>query len=374
MAPRAFIPMAVPVLGNEELQNVTEAIRSGWISSLGSFVHDFESRFAKFCGVRYAVAVSSGTTALHLALAVVGIGPGDQVILPSITHISAINAVTYQGGTPVLVDCEPDTWCIDVESVRRSINDRTKAIVAVHLYGQMADMGVLVELADRYGIPVIEDAAQAHGASLSGKKAGSLGHIGCFSFYSNKIITTGEGGMLTTDDDLVAEKAAKLRDQAYEKSRRFMHRELGYNYRMTNMQAAVGVAQMGRIREFIEHRRLIAARYRKHFAGGSGLMLPVERECSEHVHWVYAMVVDRDEFGMSRDQLAISLRERGIDSRPFFYPAHMQPLYAERFRGQSFPVSEWLAADGINLPAGNDLQLEEVDYIAEAVLSLGKRT
>jgi perosamine synthetase len=373
MAARDFIPMAVPVLGKEELQNVTEAVKSGWISSLGPFVREFETRFSEFCGVRHAVAVSSGTTALHLALAVIGVGPGDQVILPSITHISAINAVIYQGGTPVLVDCEPDAWCIAVDAVCRSINEKTKAVIAVHLYGQMADMGALGEVAGRYGIPVIEDAAQAHGATLSGRKAGSLGHIGCFSFYSNKIITTGEGGMVTTDDDRVAERAAKLRDQAYEKSRRFMHRELGYNYRMTNMQAAVGVAQLGRIGEFIEHRRAIARRYRKHFAGGAGLVLPVERESSEHVHWVFAMLVDRDEFGLSRDQLASALRECGIDSRPFFYPAHMQPLYSEQFSGRSFPVAEWLAADGINLPAGNDLQLDEVDYIAEVVLSSRKR-
>ncbi len=370
MIRRNFISMAVPVLGDEELRNVTKAIKSGWISSQGEFVRDFEAGFAAFCSVDHAVAVSSGTAALHLALAIVGIGPGDEVILPAITHISAINAVTYQGGSPVLVDCEPDTWCIDVNAVARATNKRTKAIIGVHLFGQMADIPGLRQIAGPFDIPVIEDAAQAHGATLNGQKSGSLGHIGCFSFYANKIMTTGEGGMLTTSDQRLADKAAKLRDQASEKSNRFFHLELGYNYRMTNMQAALGVAQLDKVQAFINHRRAIAARYRGLLAGVHGLTLPIERQGSQHVHWVFAMVVDEGKFGRNRDQLATALRNRGIDSRPFFYSANQQPLYADRFFGQSLPVAERLARDGINLPSGNDLQFDQVDYIAQTIVSL----
>jgi perosamine synthetase len=362
--------MAAPILGDEELQNVTKAIKSGWISSRGEFVRDFEAGFAAFCAVDHAVAVSSGTAALHLALAIVGIGPGDEVILPAITHISAINAVTYQGGSPVLVDCEPDTWCIDVNAVPRVVNKRTKAIIGVHLFGQMADIPGLRQIARPFDIPVIEDAAQAHGATLNGQKSGSLGHIGCFSFYANKIMTTGEGGMLTTNDQRLADKAAKLRDQASEKSSRFVHFELGYNYRMTNMQAALGVAQLAKVQAFINQRRAIANRYRDLLAHVRGLVLPIERQGSQHVHWVFAMLVDEGKFGRSRDQLSTALRNRGIDNRRFFCSANEQPLYADRFFGQSFPVAERLAKDGINLPSGNDLQFDEVDYIAQTILSL----
>jgi perosamine synthetase len=372
MIRRDFIPMGVPVLGEEELRNVTEAVTGGWISSRGRFVRDFEIGFAKYCAADYAVAVSSGTAALHLALAITGIGPGDEVILPAITHISAINAVTYQGGNPVLVDCEPDAWCIDGNAIGRVINERTRAIIAVHLYGQVADIPRLREIAEPLDIVVIEDAAQAHGATLGKRKAGSLGHIACFSFYSNKIITTGEGGMITTNDQKLADKAARLRDQAHEQSHRFVHRELGYNYRMTNLQAAIGVAQLPRLEGFIHHRRVVAQRYCRHFAGVSGLTLPVERPDCRHVHWVFAMVVDEGKFGKSRDQICFALRERGIDSRPFFYSANKQPLYAARFHDQSFPVSERLARDGINLPCGNDLQFDEVDHIAATILAMKK--
>ena len=373
MIRRNFIPMAVPVVGDEELRNVTKAIKSGWISSRGEFVRDFEGGFAAFCAVDHAVAVSSGTAALHLALATVGIGPGDEVILPAITHISAINAVTYQGGSPVLVDCEPDTWCIDVNAVARALNKRTKAIIAVHLFGQMADIPGLRQIAGPFDVPVIEDAAQAHGAILNGQKSGSLGHIGCFSFYANKIISTGEGGMLTTNDQRLADRAAKLRDQAGEKSNRFVHLELGYNYRMTNMQAAIGVAQLAKVEAFINHRRAIAARYRGLLTHGSGLTLPIERQGSQHVHWVFAMLVDEGKFGRTRDQLSTALRNQGIDNRPFFYSANQQPLYADRFLGQSFPVAERLAKDGLNLPSGNDLQFDEVDCIAQTILSLQQK-
>jgi perosamine synthetase len=365
---RLFIPMAVPVMGDKEVEYVSDAIRSGWISSQGQYVTDFEDIFSHYCGVKYGIAVTSGTTALHLALVTLGVGLGDEVIIPPITHIACANMVTLTGARPVLVDCAWDTWGIDPAKLEEKITSRTKVIMVVHLYGHPVDMDPILKIADKYGLYVVEDAAEAHGAEYKGRRAGSLGHMGCFSFYANKIITTGEGGMIVTDDADLAAKARKLRDQAYEKERRFWHRELGFNYRMTNLQAAIGVAQMERIDEFVSIRRRNAQLFNKLLSEVPGLTLPPEASWAKNVYWMYSLLVD-DDFGMSQDQLADYLKGQGVDTRPFFYPIHLQPLYEQQFRGESYPVAEELSKKGINLPSGNELTEAQVYRIADAIKS-----
>jgi perosamine synthetase len=367
-AVRDFIPMAAPVVGEKECLYAMEAIRSGWISSVGRYVAEFEETFSHYCGAKYGIAVTSGTAALHLALAVLGVGRDDEVILPPITHIACANMVTLTGAKPVLVDCDPTTWCIDPTKLQEKITPRTKAIMVVHLYGHPADMDAILAIADKHGLFVIEDAAEAHGAEYKGRKVGSLGHIGCFSFYANKIITTGEGGMLITNDATLANRARKLRDQAYEKDRRFWHRELGFNYRMTNVQAAIGLAQMERIEEFINIRRKNARLFNELLADLQGITLPPEAPWAKNVYWMYSILVEQD-FGMSRDDLMAYLKRKGIDSRPFFFPIHLQPLYEQQFKEERYPVAEELSRKGMNLPSGNELTQEEVQYIAEAIKS-----
>jgi perosamine synthetase len=365
-----LVPMAAPVIGRKELEYVIEAVRSGWISSQGPYVAQFEGVFSTYCGVHHGVAVTSGTTALHLALAVIGVGPGDEVMVPAITHIAVANAVTLTGADLILVDCDPYTWTIDPAEVQKKITRRTKAIIPVHLYGHPADMDAIMEAAATHGAYVIEDAAEAHGAEYKGRRAGSLGHLGCFSFYANKIITTGEGGMIVTDDAGLAAKARKLRDQAYESERRFWHRELGFNYRLTNVQAAIGVAQMERIDEFVETRRRNAQLYNEPLANVVGLTLPPQAEWAKSVYWMYSLLVG-DGFCVTRDELIASLRLQGIDSRPFFCAIHRQPLYERQFEGCQFPVAECLAQKGINLPSGNELDGLQVRRIADAVRLAG---
>lgn len=370
---KLFIPMAVPVLGDRELEYVSDAVRSGWISSQGRYVSEFENAFASYCGVRYGIAVTSGTAALHLALAALNVGRGDEVIMPPITHIACANMVTLTGARIVLVDCAWNTWGIDPAKIEEKITPYTKVIMVVHLYGHPVDMDPISQIADKYGLYLIEDAAEAHGAEYKGRRVGSLGHMGCFSFYANKIITTGEGGMIVTNDADLAARVRKLRDQAYEKERRFWHRELGFNYRMTNLQAAIGLAQLERIDEFIHIRRRNAQLFNEALSEVPGLTLPPEADWAKNVYWMYSLLIAEDEFGMSRDELADYLKDQGIDTRPFFYPIHLQPLYEQHFKGESYPVAEELSNKGINLPSGNELTEAQVHYIVEAIKSAPRR-
>jgi len=362
-ASQRFIPIAEPVLDGNELAYVSDCVRSGWVSSLGEYITRFEREFAAFCGVRHGIAVSNGTVALHLALVVAGIGPGDEVILPTLTFIATANAVHYSGAIPIFVDSEPFTWNLDVSRVKRQITPRTRAIIPVHLYGHPADMDPLLEVAQAHNLLVMEDAAEAHGALYRGRRVGSLGHINCFSFYGNKIITTGEGGILTTDDDGYAERARFLRDHAMSAERRYWHTDIGYNYRMTNLQAALGVAQMERIQQFIERKRWIAQTYSGLLAGIPGLELPPRAEWATSVYWMYSVLV-RDEFPLSRDALIDRLREAQIDSRPFFHPIHSLPPYRVN---RSFPIAERLSRQGINLPSAVSLSEGDIRRVVEAI-------
>jgi perosamine synthetase len=360
------IPVCEPTLRGNEAKYVLDCVESNWISSAGKYIPRFEQSFANLCGASYGVACANGTVALHLALAALGIGPGDEVIVPTFTMIATINAVTYTGATPVLVDSEPATWNMDMNQVADKITPRTRAVMPVHTYGHPVDMDPLMELADRHGFYVVEDAAEAHGAEYKGRPAGSLGHAGCFSFYGNKIITTGEGGMVTTNDPEIARLAANLRDHAFSHERHFWHKYLGYNYRMTNMQAAIGLAQTEQMASFVAARRANAARYTAALKEIPGIVTPPEAEWVKSVFWMYSILVE-DEFCMTRDELRAYLAEHGIETRTFFIPMHLQPIYYQTFKGQRYPISEMLCQRGFYLPSASSLSAQEIDYIVDVV-------
>jgi len=357
------------LLDGNELRYLTECIESSWISSAGRFVGAFEERFAAAAGCAHGVACASGTAALHLALAALGIGPDDEVIMPTFTMIATANAVAYTGARVVLVDAQAESsqsWNLDVAQVEAKITPRTRAIVAVHTYGHPADMRPLRDVADRHGLALLEDAAEAHGAAYRGAPVGSLGDAAAFSFYGNKIVTTGEGGMVTTNDERLASTARRLRDHAFSEDRHFWHGYLGFNYRMSNLQAAVGLAQTERLQRLVAARRGNAEHYARRLAGVPGLTLPGERPEVVNVFWMYALLVE-DEFGCSRDDLRRRLARQGIETRTFFIPVHLQPLYHRSHRGECYPVAEELCRKGLYLPSGPTLTEGEIDRVAREV-------
>lgn len=364
---RAIIPVCEPTLRGNELKYVQQAVETNWISSAGSFIRDFEAQFAAYCGTQYGIACANGTVAMHLALATLGLEPGDEVILPTFTMIATINAVTYCGATPVLVDSEPTYWQMDVEQVAAKITPRTKAILPVHTYGHPVDMDALNELACRHGVLVIEDAAESHGAEYKGRRTGGLGVAAGFSFYGNKIITTGEGGMITTNNKEIAQLAWNLRDHAFSHERHFWHKFVGYNYRMTNLQAALGLAQVEQLDELVAARRRNAAHYTRLLSAVPGITTPPEAPWAKNVFWMYGILVDEQAYGMNRDQLRRVLAENGVETRTFFIPMHCQPIYWQTFKGQRFPAAERLCRDGFYLPSASSLSANEIDYIAGVI-------
>lgn len=377
-----MIPVNEPRLGEQELEYVSECVRTGWVSSAGRFINEFEERWGSYCGRRYGIAVSNGTVALQLAVACLGLEPGDEVIMPTFTIISCALAVTYNGGVPVLVDSDPRTWCMNVHQVEEKITPRTRAIMPVHIYGHPVDMDPLLELADRYGLAIVEDAAEAHGAEyLSGRntshptwrRCGSFGTLSCFSFYANKLITTGEGGMVLTDDPQLAEKARSLRNLCFQPDRRFHHEELGYNFRLTNLQAALGLAQLERMDQIVARKRWMGQEYTHRLKDIEGLQLPVEDPWARSVYWMYGVVLS-EEPGIDASQFAQRLREHGVDTRPFFLGMHEQPIFHERglFISERYFVAERLARQGLYLPSGLALteeQLVQVCHVVHEVLS-----
>jgi perosamine synthetase len=362
-----MIPVCEPKLSGKELEYVTDCIKTNWISSKGKYITEFEEKFSKYCGAKYGIATCNGTTALHLALASLGIKPGDEVIIPTFTMIATANSVTYTGAKPVLVDSEPQTWNMDPAKIEEKITKRTKAIMVMHTYGHPCDMDPIIKMAKEHDLWVIEDAAEAHGAEYKGKRVGALGDAGCFSFYANKIITTGEGGMVVTNDEKIAEMSRLLRDQAFE-PKRFLHRYIGFNYRMTNLQAAIGVAQMGIVDESVETRRRNARFYNSLLKDVEGIALPPEASWAKNVYWMYTVLVE-NSFGTERDKLMAFLKEKGIDTRSAFYPIHIQPVYAKQYKGEKYPVAEKLGRKGVNLPSGNTLTKNQIRFIVETIAS-----
>ena len=365
---RVHLPVASPSLGGNELRYVTDCLLTGWISSAGKYVTRFEEMFAEFCGTKHAVTTSNGTTCLHLALVALGIGPGDEVIVPSLTFIATANAVAYTGATPVFVDSEVETWNMDPVAVQQAISPRTKAIIPVHLYGLPVNMERLLALADAHKLMVVEDAAQAHGALFHGRRAGSIGIAGTFSFYGNKTITTGEGGMLVTNDDEVADRARLLRDHGMSKTRRYWHPVIGYNYRMTNMQAAVGVAQMERVESILEHKRSNAREYTRRLDGIHGVSLQRIPSGLISTHWLFSFAVN-DNASITRDELMTALAAEGVETRPVFPPVHKMPPYDN---GLHLVQAERMGRCGISLPSGPEIGRAEVERICDIIqLALG---
>jgi perosamine synthetase len=364
-----MIYVCEPLLGKKEIQNVIEALKDNQISgTFGKYIDELEKRFSRYCGCKYGVATSSGTTALHLALACIGIKQGDEVIIPTLTNIATAFAVIYCNAKVVVVDSEPLTWNIDVKKIEKRITKRSKAIMPVHLYGHPADLHPILKLAKTYDLVVIEDAAEAHGAEYKGRKVGGIGDIGCFSFYANKIITTGEGGMLVTNNREIYEKAKLLRNLAFSKDVRFKHDYLGFNYRMTNLQAAIGVAQLERIDKIVEKKRYIAKRYNDGLSNLKGIILPVEMPWAKNVYWMYSILVER-EFGLSRDELIKRLKEKGIETRTFFIPMNQQPVFRKMglFKNKKCPIAEELSQKGLYLPSGIALSDEQIDYVIDSI-------
>lgn len=353
------------LVGNERLY-LNQCIDSNWISSRGPFVDKFERAFARQADCKHAVACANGTVALHLVLAALGIGPGDEVILPAFTMIATANAVKYTGATAKLVDSEPISLNIDPDLIEGAITKNTKAIIVVHTYGHPAQMYRLLGIANAHGLFLIEDAAEAHGAEISGKRVGSFGLAGTFSFYANKIITTGEGGMVTTNDAEFERIVRRLRDHAFHPERHFWHEYVGFSYRMTNLQAAVGLAQTERIDEIIAARQRLRSWYHDRLRDCPGLRLPHESLGVRSVFWMYGIRVDAS-FGCTSHALRTQLASRGIETRSFFVPMHIQPIYIDQFRGQSFPVAEDLCRSGLYLPTSEVLTEQDVDWICEQI-------
>ncbi len=358
------IPVAVPAFAGNEKKYVDDCMESGWISSAGKYVELFEARFAEFCNVKHAIACCNGTVALHLALVALGVEAGDEVIVPTLTFVATANAVAYCGATPVFADSESETWNIDPAHVESKITARTKGIIAVHLYGHPAKMSALKDIARRHNLFLLEDAAEAHGAICDGKIVGSIGDIASFSFYANKIITTGEGGMVVTDDDELAKRARLFRGQGMDAERRYWFPVIGYNYRMMNLPAAIGLAQLEKIDYFLELRKQIAASYCEHLKGIRGVSWqPEQSSWARHVYWMFNIILAPD-FPMSRDDVMKHLSERGIETRPVFYPLHDLPPYA---KGECFPVAENLARNGISLPTWSGLKAGDIEYVCGAI-------
>jgi perosamine synthetase len=363
-----MIPVNAPRLNENGFKYVQECLQTGWISSEGPFLKKFEEAWAAYCGMENGVAVSSGTTALEVAVACIGLEPGSQVIMPTFTIVSCALAVIRAGAIPVLVDSDPRTWCMDVSKVKEKITPLTKAIMPVHIYGHPVDMDPLLELADEYGLTIIEDAAEAHGARYKGRMAGGIGDLSCFSFYANKIITTGEGGMILCRRAEHAERLRSLRNLCFRSDRRFFHTELGSNYRLTNLQAAVGLSQVEKIDEHIRHKRWIGKTYTERLGDLNQITLPIEEPWAQSVYWMYGLVLS-DDVDCDADRLGNMLRNEGVETRPFFIGMHEQPVFQQRglFKGERYPIAERLARKGLYLPSGLTLTENQIDRVCNIV-------
>jgi perosamine synthetase len=372
MTLRDMIPIYEPSIGKEELKNVQEAVKSGWISSKGDFIEEFEEGFSKIIGPKYGISTSNGTTALHLALSALGISKGDSVIVPDFTFISPVNAILYNGANPVLIDSSPSYWNIDPNKIEEAIDKRTRAILVVHIYGHPADMGKIMKIANEYDLRVIEDCAESHGALYKDRMTGTFGDISCFSFYGNKIITTGEGGMCLTSSQELSDRLRVLRDHGMRPENKYWHEVIGYNYRMTNMQAAVGVAQLKKFHKILELKRKNGKLFAKLLSGIEGITVQPEMEWAKSVYWLNSILIDKKEGKPSRDEVSKKLSNSGIDNRKFFYPAHLMPPYKSYGVGNKLHTSKMLSEAGLNLPSSPNLSEEEICYITDIIIQAQK--
>jgi len=368
-----MIPVCKPTLSGNELKYVTDCIKTNWISSSGKYIELFEKKFSEFCNVKYGIGCFNGTAAIHLALESLGIGKGDEVIIPTFTMIATTNAVIYSRAKPVLVDSEKETWNMNPDLIEEKITKNTKAIMVMHTYGHPCNMDPIIRIAKKHNLKVIEDAAEAQGAEYKGRRVGSLSDAAAFSFYGNKIITTGEGGMVVTDDKKIAERARLLRNHAFIEPR-FLHKEVGFNYRITNIQAAIGVAQMEYADRLVEARIKNAELYNRLLKNVGSITLPPEKEWAKNVYWMYGILIE-NEFGLTKEEVMKKLYEKGVDTRSFFIPMHKQPVYIgndERFPDLdgSYPISEELCEKGFYLPSSSSLSEEQIREIVKKIIEI----
>lgn len=359
----AYFPVSMPLIGELEIEYVTDAVKSGWVSSLGPYVTRFEEEFGAFCGVDHALSVTNGTVALHLALHALGVGAGDEVIMPDLSFIATCNATLQTGATPVFCDVEAESLCLDPGKLEALITPRTKVIIPVHLYGHPANMTAINEIAASHGVDVLEDAAEAHGSAIGNARVGSLGRVATFSFYANKNMTTGEGGMITTNDADLAREMRLLRDHAMAPEKRYWHERLGFNYRMTNLQAALGCAQLERMDDFLRRRRALFQGYAERLADVPRLRLNREAPGTTNSFWMICAEIEGADAQM-RDRVCAALKARGVDTRPYFYPMSDMPYTPGP---ANTPVAHRVAAQGINLPTYLTLGPSELDVICDAV-------
>jgi len=362
-----FIPIAAPMLTGNEKAYVLDCLDSTWISSTGKYIELFEAAFATFCGARHAISCSNGTTALHLALLALGVGPGDEVIVPTLTFVATANAVKYCGARPVFVDSQPDTWTIDPKAIVQKITPLTRGIIPVHLFGHPADMDAVLALARRHNLFVLEDAAQAHGAEYRGKRVGSLGDAGTFSFFGNKIVTTGEGGMVVTNDDGLAARMRLFKNHGMDPTRRYWFPVVGYNYRMTNIAAAIGLAQLERVDWHIARHIENASWYRENLRDAPGISWQSEQAWARHVWWMFTVLLDEDH-PLHPGEVIDHLRKRGVEGRPVVHPMHVLPPYRHSMNGESFPVADRIAQRGVSLPSSAGLSREDIRHVSHCIL------
>ena len=360
-----FIPISQPSITQKEIDYVTDAVKSGWVSSLGKYVEKFEKMFSEYCDTKYSLTTSNGTVALHLTLAALGIKKEDEVVVPNFTFIATANSVKYLGGKVITADIDEETYCISPKAIEKAITSKTKAIIPVHLYGHPANMAEINKIAKENNIFVIEDAAEAHGAEINGKKVGGLGDAGIFSLYGNKIITSGEGGIITTNNHALYEKMKYLRDQAMSLEKRYWHTEIGFNYRMTNLQAALAVAQLERIDELLDKKIEIFSWYHKYLNNINGIKLNPKSENYKNVYWMICVeLLNLSE--IERDNIMVTLNDKHIDSRPYFYPISEMPMYTK----VNTPITKLISGRGINLPCYFDITQDQVIYICKELKNL----
>ena len=362
------IGVSAPYLGGNEMKYVADCIANGWISSQGKYVGQFEQMLADFCGVRHAISTSSGTGALHLALAALGVGRGDEVIVPNVTFGASANTVLACGATPVFIDIDPHNWTMDINALEAGLTEHTRAIMPVHLYGHPCQMNAIKAFAEEHSLFVVEDCAEALGATYVGQRVGSFGHTGCFSFFPNKIVTTGEGGAVVTDDDDLADRLRILRSHGMDPKRRYWHLVPGFNYRMTNLQAAVGVAQMERVDDFLEERRHIRARYEEQLSNLPGILFQKEEDWAESVCWLFTITIDKRKCNIDRSIVIEKLTRSGVDTRTVFPPLSIQPAF--QGRPGHYPNSSIFSEQGLSLPTRNGFSDEEIDYVCDCIKSL----